>query len=492
MTKEEIRKTVEAQREFFNAGGTRSIAYREECLRKMKAYVLKNEVAITKALFNDLGKSSYESYMCEISVVIAEINFMLKHIRQFTKNKTVKTPFGQQLAKSYVRPSPYGVTLIMSPWNYPFMLTLPAVIASVSAGNTCVVKPSAYSPHTSALIADMLSEIFPAEHVAVVTGGREENACLLDEKFDYIFFTGSKKVGRLVLEKASANLTPVTLELGGKSPTIIDETADLPLAARRFVFGKGTNVGQTCVAPDYVLIHSSVKDAFIGLVKKEIEKQFGDCVNNPFYGKIVNKKHFDRVCGLIDPDKVVYGGNSDPETLKIQLTVMDNVTWDDKVMKEEIFGPVIPVLTYETLDEVIDTVRAHDKPLALYVFSSSKENIEKLHSSLSFGGGCVNETLIHVISTAMGFGGVGESGMGQYHGKAGFDTFTHYTSICDKATWIDLDQRYQPYCKINILLARNLNFGSSIYGALKEKIDVPTLQTRMPIRISLGRKNKNH
>lgn len=467
MIKENIHSLVVKQNQFFETGATLPVETRIAYLKKIKEYILKNEDVIAAALKADLGKSPYESYLCEIAVVLAEVNFMLKNIRKLTKDKTVATPFGQQLSHSYVKAKPLGTVLIMSPWNYPFMLTLPPVIDAVAAGNTCVVKTSAYSPNTGYAVKRMIETIFPPEYVTVLTGGRDENACLLDEKFDYIFFTGSKKVGRLVLEKASKNLTPVTLELGGKSPTIVDETANLKIAARRLVFGKGFNVGQTCVAPDYVYIHKSIKDKFISLVKEEIERQFGDCLHNEDYGCIINDKHFKRVCSLIDPDKVVYGGNSDPETRKIQLTVMDNVTWDDAVMKEEIFGPVLPFLTYENLDEVIAAIKGFDKPLALYIFSEDKNNIKKIHDSCSFGGGCVNETDIHVITTAMGFGGVGESGMGQYHGKCGFDTFTHYTSIVDKMTWIDLGQRYQPYTKLNIWFSRNMNFGSTIHKTLK-------------------------
>lgn len=467
MKKEEIHSIVLSQREYFNSGATRSVDKRIEYLKKIKEYLIKNESVIAAALKADLGKSPYESYLCEIAVVVAEVNYMLKNIHKLTKNKTVPTPFGQQLSHSYIRPMPYGVTLIMSPWNYPFMLTIPPVIDAVAAGNTCVVKTSAYSPNTSKAVKNMLESIFPKEYVTVITGGRDENSFLLDEKFDYIFFTGSKNVGRLVLEKAAVNLTPVTLELGGKSPTIVDETAKLKIAARRLVFGKGFNVGQTCVAPDYVYVHKSIKDEFIECVKAEITRQFGDCLSNEDYGCIINDKHFERVCGLINEDKVVFGGKSDPKTRKIQMTVMDNVTWDDAVMKEEIFGPLMPFLTYEKLDDVIGEINKHDKPLALYVFSESKANIEKIHSSCTFGGGCVNETDIHVITTAMGFGGVGESGMGQYHGKDGFDTFTHYASIVDKVSWFDLGQRYQPYTKINIWFSRNMNFGSTIHKALK-------------------------
>ncbi len=473
MEKAQIHAIVERQREFFGSGATLPVEKRIIYLKRIKEYILKNEDRIAAALKQDLGKSAYESYLCEIAVVVAEVNYMLKNIRKLTAKKTVMTPFGQQLSHSYILAKPYGVTLIMSPWNYPFMLTLPPIIDAVAAGNTCVVKTSAYSPATSGIIKEMIDRIFPRQLVCVITGGREENRCLLDEKFDYIFFTGSKSVGKLVLEKASETLTPVTLELGGKSPVIIDETANLPIAARRLVFGKGFNVGQTCVAPDYIYIHSSIKNKFIELVKAEIVRQFGDCINNEDYGSIINDKHFERVRSLISPEKTVFGGESSPETRKIQMTVMDNVTWDDPVMKEEIFGPILPFMEYDDLDEVIRVINSHDKPLALYVFSQNKKNIEKIHSSCSFGGGCVNETDIHVITTAMGFGGVGESGMGQYHGKNGFDTFTHYTSIVDKKTWIDLGQRYQPYNKLNIWLSRNLNFGSTIHKNIKT--DYPLL-----------------
>lgn len=467
MTPETISSAIQKQKSFFKKGGTRDVDKRIEYIKRIKQYIIANEQSISAALKADLGKSPYESYLCEIAVVIAECNYMIKNLHKLTKNKTVMTPFGQQLSHSYVRPMPYGTVLIMSPWNYPFMLTIPPVIDAVAAGNTCIVKPSAYSPHTTEAVKRLLESVFPEELVKVVTGGREENACLLEESFDYIFFTGSKAVGKLVLQKAAQNLTPVTLELGGKSPTIVDETANLRLTARRLVFGKGFNVGQTCVAPDYVYVHESVKDRLIELITEETVRQFGDCLNNDDYGCIINDKHYRRIMKLIDADKTVFGGASNPETRKIQMTVMDNVTWNDDVMKEEIFGPILPILSYRNLDDVINEINSHDRPLALYVFSSNKNNIEKIHSSCRFGGGCVNETDIHVITTAMGFGGIGESGMGQYHGKDGFDTFTHYASIVDKAVFIDLGQRYQPYNKLNIWLSRNLNIGSAIHTRLE-------------------------
>ena len=374
---------------------------------------------------------------------------MLKHIRSYAKEKTVLTPLAQFPSRSYRKPCPYGVTLIMSPWNYPFLLTMDPVAEAIAAGNTIVLKPSNYSPATTAVLKELLESIFPEEYVAVITGGRQENTWLLEEKFDYIFFTGSKNVGQLVQEKASKHLTPVTLELGGKSPCIVDETADLKLAARRIVFGKYLNCGQTCVAPDYILCHSSVKDDFISYVKEEIKKQYGtNYLFNENYGKIISPKHFDRINGLIDKDKVVMGGRSNRESLKIEPTVLDNVTWDDAVMKEEIFGPIMPVLTFETIDEVIDVVNSHDKPLALYIFSCSKTAINTVTTCCSYGGGCINDVIIHLATPYMGFGGVGESGMGSYHGKTGFDTFTHYKSIVDKKTWLDLPMRYQPYTKL--------------------------------------------
>ncbi len=455
MEKERIEQIIEKQRRFFASGATLSVEYRIDALKKLKHTIIKNELKIAEALKSDLGKSGFESYMCEIGMTLNELSHMLKHIRSYAKEKTVLTPLTQFPSRSYRKPCPYGVTLIMSPWNYPFLLTMDPVVEAIAAGNTIVLKPSNYSPATTAVLKELLESIFPEEYVAVITGGRQENTWLLEEKFDYIFFTGSKNVGRLVQEKASKHLTPVTLELGGKSPCIVDETADLKLAARRIVFGKYLNCGQTCVAPDYILCLSSVKDDFISYVKEEIKKQYGtNYLFNENYGKIISKKHFDRISGLIDKDKVVMGGRNNKETLKIEPTVLDNVTWEDAVMKEEIFGPIMPVLTFETISEVIDIVNSHDKPLALYIFSSNKTTIKTVTTCCSYGGGCVNDVIIHLATPYMGFGGVGESGMGSYHGKTGFDTFTHYKSIVDKKTWLDLPMRYQPYTKLYEKLLR--------------------------------------
>ena len=444
MRKEEIAAIVEKQRGYYASGATLPVEHRIEALKKLRQVLLDNEQAIADALKQDLGKAAEESYMCETGLVISEISYLLRHIRSFSREKTVATPLAQFASRSYKKPMPYGVALIMSPWNYPLLLTLDPLADALAAGNTAIIKPSAYSPVTGELLQKLLSDIFPAEYVAVVTGGREENNYLLDEKFDCIFFTGSKAVGQLVMEKAAKHLTPVTLELGGKSPCIVHTDADLKLAARRIVFGKYLNCGQTCVAPDYILCERSIKDQFVKYVKEEIKRQY----EKAEYGKIINRKHFDRVCGLIDPAKVIVGGNSNPETLQIEPTVMDNVTWDDAVMQEEIFGPIMPVLTYDSIDQVIELVNGRDRPLALYIFAKDKKVIRKVTGRCAYGGGCVNDVVIHLATSNMGFGGVGESGMGSYHGRTGFDAFTHYKSIVDKKTWLDLPMRYQPYSKL--------------------------------------------
>ena len=455
MNQNDIHELVEKQRAYFYSNKTLNIDKRIHALKQLQACILKYEKEIAKALEADLGKSNFESYMCETGLVLSEISYMLKHIRKFSREKRVHTPLAQFHSRSFTKPGPYGVVLIMSPWNYPFLLSLDPLIDAIAAGNTVILKPSAYSPHTSALIEKMICECFEPEMVTVVTGDRTENTSLLEEHFDYIFFTGSQNVGKEVMKKASAHLTPVTLELGGKSPCIIDESADLKLAARRVVFGKYLNCGQTCVAPDYICCHASVKDDFIREVKKQIFLQFGARpLENPNYGKIINKKHFDRICALIDEQKVVHGGHTDTELLRIEPTVMVHVTYNDPVMLEEIFGPVMPILTYDSLDKLIHKINSMPHPLALYFFTRSKAAARKVTSQCQFGGGCINDTIIHLATSEMPFGGLGESGMGGYHGKEGFYTFSHSKSIVDKKTWLDLPMRYQPYSKFNNKLLR--------------------------------------
>lgn len=450
MNETEIKNIVEKQREFFYTGATLDIDFRIRALKKLKSCIQKYESQIGAAIRKDLGKSQFESYMCEVGMTLSEISYMQKHVRSFSREKTVYTPLAQFCSRSFKKPSPYGVVLIMSPWNYPFMLTMEPLVDAITAGNTVVLKPSAYSPATSEIIAKIVTECFPEKYVAVVTGGRSENTALLNQHFDYIFFTGSQNVGKVVMEHASRYLTPVTLELGGKSPCIVEGSANIKLAARRIVFGKYLNCGQTCVAPDYIYCDKSIRDQLIAEITHQIKVQFGEHpLENKDYGKIINEKHFQRICGLIDDEKVVCGGHSDAKTLKIEPTVMKDVTFDDAVMKEEIFGPVLPILTYESLDQAIDKINSMAHPLALYLFTSNKAIARKVTASCGFGGGCINDTIIHLATSEMGFGGFGESGMGSYHGKDGFRTFSHYKSIVDKKTWLDLPMRYQPYKNIN-------------------------------------------
>lgn len=455
MTEQEIRQILEKQHRLFQEGATLPVSFRISQLQKLKDGIRRYEEELDQALEADLGKSRMESYMCEIGLTLSELTWVQKHLRSLVREKRVSTPLAQFAARSFRSPSPYGTVLIMSPWNYPVLLTLEPLIDAIAAGNTVVIKPSAYAEHTSAVLKKMLKECFPSEYVAVVTGGRAENKALLEQRFDKIFFTGGKTVGREVLRHAAEYLTPVTLELGGKSPCIVDKSAKIPLAAKRIVFGKYLNCGQTCVAPDYILCDRTVSDELILALQKEITTQFGeDPLKNPDYGKIINRKHYDRIMGLIDPDKVVCGGCGDGQSLRIAPTIMKNVIFSDTVMGEEIFGPVLPILTYDTLEEAIDIVEEHPHPLALYLFSEDKGAQKKVLELCHFGGGCINDTIIHLATSAMPFGGVGESGMGGYHGKTGFETFSHFRSIVDKKTWMDLPIRYQRYSRMKERLLR--------------------------------------
>ncbi len=446
MTEQEIKDILQQQNHFFSSGKTIPAEFRLKQLESLKEAMIRHEADLAAALKEDLGKSRMESYMCEIGLTLSELTWMQKHLRSLMRSKRVSTPAAQFAAKSFRSPSPYGTVLIMSPWNYPVLLTLDPLIDAIAAGNTAVVKPSAYAPCTFDVMKTMIEECFPAHYVAVVDGGRAENQALLQQRFDMIFFTGGKTVGREVLRHAAEYLTPVTLELGGKSPCIVDSTAKIRLAAKRIVFGKYLNCGQTCVAPDYILCDKRIRDELITAILAEIEKQFGkEPLKNPNYGKIINEKHFERILGLINGEKLVYGGQSEPESLRIAPTVLNNITWDDAVMGEEIFGPLLPILTFDTLDEVLDTVESHPHPLALYFFSEDKAAQKKVLDTCRFGGGCINDTIIHLATSDMPFGGVGESGMGSYHGRVGFETFSHYRSIVDKKTWMDLPIRYQKY-----------------------------------------------
>ncbi len=452
----DVTALLAAQRQFFHSGATLPLSFRLEMLEKLYTAISSHEAEIAQALHRDLGKSGYESYMCEIGLTLSEIRYLLTHTKKFARPHTVPTPLAQFHARSCTHLSPYGNVLIMSPWNYPFLLTMEPLADAIAAGNTAIVKPSAYSPATGAVVEKLLRQCFPEEYVAVVTGGRRENAALLEQKFDFIFFTGSQAVGKEVLRHAAEHLTPAVLELGGKSPCIVDETADLPLAAKRIVFGKFLNCGQTCVAPDYILCHSSVRDQLLGEIRKQIALQFGEKpLKNPDYGRIVTEKHFRRLLGLLDGAEVFTGGEHCPETLQIAPTVLTNVRWEDPVMGQEIFGPILPVLTYEDFAGLYPLLADKPRPLALYLFSADRQRVREAMERLQYGGGCVNDVIIHLATSEMPFGGVGESGMGGYHGKAGFEAFSHRKSVVDKKTWIDLPMRYQPYkSKVNEKLLR--------------------------------------
>ena len=444
-----MQNILNKQRDFFRSGATLPVKNRLEVLKKLKEIIQNRENDILEALHIDLGKSSTEAYMCEVGLAVSEITYFIKNLKKFAKDKTVFTPLPNFHSRSYIKSVPYGNVLIISPWNYPFLLSIEPLVDAIAAGNTVILKPSAYSPATSKIVKEIVEEAFSQKYVAVVTGGRDENRHLLSMKFDYIFFTGSQNVGKEVLRAASENLTPVSLELGGKSPCIIDETADIKLAAKRIAFGKFLNCGQTCVAPDYIYCHESVKDKFIEELKKQIEIQYTDNpLANTNYGKIINQKHFVRLCNLLEENKIVIGGKVDVDALKIAPTVLDNITWEDKVMQEEIFGPILPIMTFNNVYEVVEIIEDRPHPLALYIFSNNKKTIHNVTQLCRYGGGCVNDVVVHLATPEMPFGGVGASGMGSYHGKFGFDIFSHKKSILDKKTWFDLPIRYQPYSEI--------------------------------------------
>ncbi len=449
MREAEIQEILKKQKAFYATGATLPVEKRIEKLKLLKATIKEWEPEISQALKEDLGKGAEESYMCEVGLTLSEISHMLSHIRSYAGEKRRPTPLTQYVSRSFMKPSPYGNVLIMSPWNYPFLLTIDPLVDAIAAGNTCILKPSAYSPATTAVMKKLVAKCFPEEYVAVIDGGREENACLLKQRFDYIFFTGSQNVGREVLRQSAEHLTPVSLELGGKSHCVVDATANIRLAARRIVFGKYLNCGQTCVAPDYIYCQESVKEELITHLKREIIRQFGEKpLENSNYGKIINTKHFDRISALMDEKKIVFGGEKDRDTQRIAPTIMDGVTWEDAVMQEEIFGPVLPILTYHSLEDLIQLLNSKEHPLAAYYFSEDRAAIRRFTSRVQFGGGCINDVVIHLATAAMPFGGVGASGMGGYHGKYGFDTFSHYKSIVDKKTFLDLPMRYQPYSKL--------------------------------------------
>lgn len=422
------------QRAYFDTGVTRSLAFRMDALQKLRHALETHEQQLFDAMKADLNKAPMETYMCEIGMVLDEIRFHLGHLPRWMKNKPVPTPLAQFPAKSFQSPEPYGVSLIMSPWNYPIQLCLSPLVGAISGGNCAVIKPSAYTPATSAALSALLADTFEPGYIAVVEGGRAETGALLEQQFDYIFFTGSVAVGKVVMAAAAQHLTPVTLELGGKSPVIVDETADLKVAARRIAFGKVLNAGQTCVEPDYLLIHHSVQEAFIQAFGAALQEFFphGDYSAMP---NIINQHHYQRLKGLLEGQHIALGGQTDDARRFIAPTLLSGVSPDAPVMQEEVFGPILPILTYDALDEVIAFVRARPKPLAFYLFTKERSTERRLLDSCAFGG-------------------VGSAGMGSYHGKQSFDTFTHYRSIVKKATWLDLPLRYHPYTDSKLRMVR--------------------------------------
>lgn len=441
-----MEQTLQALRTFFDTGKTRDLELRIRMLRALRAAIAARESELQEALFADLGKSSFEAYETEIAMVYREIDCAVKNLRQWAAPRRVPAPFFLRPASGHIYTEPLGVVLILSPWNYPFQLTLCPLVAAVAAGNCAAVKPSRYAMRTSVFIQDILSSVFPPEYVSVFQGGSEMNQALLACRFDHIFFTGSSAVGRVVMRAAAEHLTPVTLELGGKSPCIVDETCDLKTAARRIAWGKALNAGQTCVAPDYVLVHHTVKDRLVRELARSFSAFYGsDPLSNSEYPKIINEKHFNRLLGLMEGGHVLSGGRAERAKHKIEPTILDGVSLESPIMREEIFGPLLPILTYRTLNEAAGVIRSFDKPLALYLFTSERDTQAFFMNTVSFGGGCVGDTVMHLACDALPFGGVGGSGMGRYHGQAGFRTFSNEKSVLRNPSTPDIKLRYPPY-----------------------------------------------
>ncbi|WP_404459516.1 aldehyde dehydrogenase [Oceanobacillus kapialis] len=438
-----IQQIVESQRAFYSNGNTRDYQTRKATLEKLKKMLKKYEHDIYKALRTDLNKSEQETYTTELGFLYAEIDFTLKHLLDWMEPKKVNAPITHKGTKNYIVSEPYGVSLIISPWNYPLQLALAPAVGALAAGNCVVIKPSEHSSATSSLLARMIARTFDPSFITVVEGEKETNQELLRQRFDYIFFTGSTEVGKIVMRQASEHLTPVTLELGGKSPAIVDKDANINLAAKRIVWGKFTNAGQTCVAPDYIYVHDSVKFKLLKAMKKYIKSFYGkEPLQNSNYTRIINASHFDRIIGYLSDGTVLHGGNFDRQSLMIEPSILDKISWDDHVMQEEIFGPVLPVLSFTNVEEAVEMISKQEKPLALYYFGENNKTQEQVIQYLSFGGGSINDTIFHLANPHLPFGGVGNSGMGQYHGKSSFETFSHQKSILKQSTKFDVPFRY--------------------------------------------------
>jgi len=440
----ELKSIVEKQKEFFKKDTTKSVEFRINILQKLEKAIRDNEKQILSALYEDLSKSEAEAYMTEIGIVYGEIHEALKNIKKWCKPKRVRGSLGTFPAKNYVYSEPYGVVLIMAPWNYPFNLSLSPLVASIASGNCAVIKCSKESKNTSKIIRDIINKTFEEEYIYCIDSELDYDE-ILHQRYDFIFFTGSARVGKIIMRVASENLTPVSLELGGKSPCIIDETADIKLSAKRIIWGKLLNAGQTCVSIDYIVVHKNIKEEFIKYLQEEIELRYPDAINNKSYPKIINPHHYERLLNLIKTESNVIGGKSNDNERKIEPTIFPDVYFDHEIMKDEIFGPLLPIIEYDDIDKVINIIKAREKPLACYIFSQRKENADYIINSLSYGGGCVNDTIMQLANSHIPFGGVGNSGMGSYHGKHGFDLLSHKKGIVKNKKIFDLPFRYAPF-----------------------------------------------
>lgn len=444
----EVEEILQHQQEFFRAGATRSVEYRIEQLKRLKQAIQQYESKLIEALYHDLGKSEFESYTTEVGFMLDSITHTIKKVKKWVKPVKVKTQMALIGSKSYIIPEPYGSVLIIGPFNYPFQLLIEPLVGAIAAGNTAVLKASENTPAVSAVVRELIASVFEPSYVKVVEGARDTTTALINAHFDYIFFTGSVPVGKIVMEAAAKNLVPVTLELGGKSPVIVDEHADLKVAAQRIMWGKLLNTGQTCIAPDYLLVHERVKDELITEMKQAVESFYGsDIQHNRDYGRIVNNAHFKRLTTIIERDQaqVIYGGQSDENDRYIEPTLIDVSSWDAASMEDEIFGPILPIITYKHIDEAIAGILKRPKPLALYLFTTDTKLQDKVMSEVSFGGGCINDTITHVANPQLPFGGVGNSGVGSYHGKFSIETFSHFKSVLKKSTKLNLPILYPPY-----------------------------------------------
>lgn len=450
-----IKELISMQREFFKTGKTRDVEFRIDALNKLLKILTNHEKDIIEALHRDLRKPQLEAFSTEIAYVLEDIRYVLKKIRKWAKPQKLGSPIVLMPAKSRIYSEPFGNTLIIAPWNYPFQLAVSPLIGALAAGNTAIVKPSEMTPYTESLLARLIGEAFPREYVACVTGGAEVSQELLDEKFDFIFFTGSTKVGKIVAEKAAKHLTPVCLELGGKSPCIIDKNIDLKTTCRRIAWGKFMNAGQTCVAPDYLLVDRAIYPKFVAELGKTVEEFYGKNIqSSDSYARIVNEGHFNRLTGLMDSKKIAFGGKVDKNDKFIEPTLIKDAEWTDSVMDDEIFGPLLPIIPYDSLGPVLTKIAERPKPLALYVFSKDSSFQEKILTTLSYGGACVNDCIVHLANPDLPFGGVGDSGIGAYHGRHSFDLFSHKKSVLKKPFWGDATMRYAPYTDMKLKLIR--------------------------------------